>query len=319
MGFSWFTRLQRLNMKVILAAGGSFLLASGFVFLVFSSAVSLPSYPSCANPDYGSATTQICVMQVLHYEGVVSSNALTFWTGQLRLLEVALGFCFCVVLARLGRRFNLRKALSAVCVVSGLWFYFIFVAMDTLFPVAASGAKVGVWASSAVDYLTNYLNVHVGFGQAAFGMLGFLSLLVAGAGVMVFRIENGLWIALKDSVLYLAAPAILVLEVMLLLIAPDSMSIHVTDFTSSVPFLNNWVAFGCSLFLTVLGFVLAVRLLRFQRRTRAKGLGVSTRQNAQRALVVGEKTLRGPAVKVRGKTAAEVETSLRKWREHFQV
>lgn len=149
-------------------------------------------------------------------------------------------------------------------------------------PRAARDAALLTFAGGALfygfyivlDWLREEYPLALGYGidpfavsPTALGEAAFLSMAIAVAGLTVYRSNEGLWASFGDAVTRFAAPAIVALEVGLLLVSPSEMQRPVVNFTQLLPFpsrvyriaiLSNWLVLIVSSGIFVFGLVTVV-------------------------------------------------------------
>ncbi len=110
-------------------------------------------------------------------------------------------------------------------------------------------------ASTALSYFHFYALQPQG---SALGSMAVLAATVATLGFMIYHLEKGLPSAFAWALRRFTLPAIITLQVLLLVSDPSEMPVHVTNFASwslgGVAVLSNWFVLIVALFLTLLGY-----------------------------------------------------------------
>jgi len=141
-----------------------------------------------------------------------------------------------------------RKAFLALSIV-GIS-AFLFISLIDILQEPKGPSPIERWA---VAVSTGPIHTYV------FGWSGFACLLLATIGLTLYRSRLGVRRALMDSVTYMAAPSVLLLELGLLEVSPPIMASSMTLFLqplriSGVSLVSNWAAFVVASCLTLLGF-----------------------------------------------------------------
>jgi len=120
------------------------------------------------------------------------------------------------------------KVLAILGLVVGLLLFGFWVMVDILGSYGGPGYTWSTYPSVAAIYNSIWLFQ----GYDRMGQEGFLSFCVAVLSFMVLRAKRGIGVAVKDGVIFLAAPIIIVFELMLWTYIPLDMYWKVTGFTS---------------------------------------------------------------------------------------
>ncbi|MGP8124324.1 MAG: hypothetical protein ACLQEQ_00405 [Nitrososphaerales archaeon] len=232
--------------------------------------------PSAASP---------CEAAIAKYKADLVTMQLPFWTYQ-TYGDLAAGFLAAACLSLLAQVFVQRMSkgpkisvprpfrdVALLGALAGLAMFAVCAFMDVVSTNPADIPNPLLFSKLLGADWTYYLNLYLLSGRSsleAFGRTAFATFVVAVSGVFVYRLEEGVIIALAKTVTMFAAPVLIAFEAVLLLFTPVNMPIHVSallDGTFLAGLLTNWFVLVVSSALLVLG--LTHRRLGF-----SKGAGV---------------------------------------------
>jgi hypothetical protein len=251
-----------MKVKTLLVASILLGFSVGFILLTlayYSPRMFFPAPPTpCvdrvgyANP---SQFLRVCMAANSDYY-LMKAGGLAFWGLATKLTEgmACAAAAFCVVQ---GLRKRPMRGAWLFGFVWGAWLFGSLVIADVLHErLWTELYPLGLWAKAVLD------NMPAGAKESDLGLVAFGTYLFAVGCLFVFQSRKGFREAVKVTVFAYAAPAVMSLEVGLMLFTP-AMGLHVTNFAGlsvgGVYVFSNWNVLFISTSLTVLGAILFLR------------------------------------------------------------
>jgi len=247
------------------------LLSGTFSILALSSPVkSLPTDPrftvcSVTGGDVGTAGSKVCQVALAKYETELPPLLLPHWTF-LTYLDLSVSFLtlsiFFLLAPLLTRRWPKGRVIATpravkdaalLAMMAGTVVFAVCVFMDVVSTNPADIPGPLFLGNQLSTGWTYYLNRYLLSGQSSlevFGRTAFFALALAMFGAFVYRLGEGIPLALAKTSAMFAAPLLVVLETVLLVFTPVNMPIHVSALLVGTPLegvLTNWFVLIVSL------------------------------------------------------------------------
>jgi len=269
------------------------LLSFSAVFVLLYVMTPLPSLPTpqqCrqsfdrnGDPIFSSEFMECSANAQLAYDVALGRYAWAIWPHQtwLQMAEAssmlsAFGFLWFVLRSRQFPSFmrlsiglpTAVRALALVAIVGGSLVFALaamlvlsnynpepFLPMQPRSYLALYNLASSVADSTGLHFLVTGWTEQWTVGQSSFGLEAFSAFVVAAIGLLVVRLDRGLWPALRDTLTLYVGPALLIFEAGLLLLNRIAMTMSAMQAVAGweatgVPLLSNWVVLTISAFLS---------------------------------------------------------------------